>query len=466
MQQVDIAAPHDKDLEEAVLAALLTNKALLLDISGILDEKVFYVQKHRYICQAIAQLGKDDRPVDLLTVSMQLNRMGRIKDIGGVDALSRLASKASGLTSTSYHYRVLMELALRREMILAARQLLGKAHNLSQDVFDTHRWMLDRLSEMDKPSGDYTPSCAKEAARETIALVDNPEGEKRFYPIGDKNIDQVLATAPSNLVNISGKSGVGKTSFAAMWARGLLESYPSEVAFCWYTMEDEASKLIMGFVSARFKLTYDQMLGRNFVLSPEDKTRVAEAVKAFSGYDVEFFERPEHIGGIKNHFRRFCSQRPGKFNILIVDNISKLRDYQANRFKAISSDVDDYIAGELHDLFTNLKKNHRLSIWYLHHLGKEQLSRTNLMAGYRPWEGAVKGSTSLRDIATQGILINRPGEFDDLVRQFKGTGYYQPIQKLIVCQVYKNRNAQTGLLRYFADLGLKIFYPIKGAKPF
>lgn len=459
MPEIDIAMPHDKDLEEAVLASLLTNKALLANIGGILNEKAFYFQQHRYVCRAMIVLFNQDKPVDLLTVSMQLTKMGKLEDIGGAYSLTNLASKASGLMGTAFHYHILMELALRREMILAARQLINKAADLSRDAFDTQKWILNRLSDVQQWVEEKGAVRSRDAALDTITLLENPEGEKRFFPIGDKGIDNVLGTAPGNLVNISGKSGAGKTTFTSFWARELLKKYHTEVALCWYSMEDEASKLIMGFVSAELRLTYDELMGKNHALSPQDKSRIEQAIKTFSGYDVEFFERAEHVNGIKNHFRRFCLQRPGKFNILIIDNISKLRDYQVHRFKAISSEIDDHIATELYDLFTTLKKDFRVSLWFLHHLGKEQLSRSHLMEGYRPREDSIKGSTSLRDIATQGILINRPGEFEDVLRHYKDTVYYEPLQKLVICQVFKNRNGQVGFLRYFADLGLKIFYP-------
>ena len=460
MPQIDDVLPHDKNLEEAVLSAVINNSSARTSIKALLNPGVFYCEAHRIICQAILALVDGEKPVDLLTVSSVISTMGQLEKVGGVYGLTVLAGNADVSGSIEYHFRILQELHLRRVLILLTRQAERKAFDLSDDIFDSYQWLVSQLTNTERKVGVDAAFDAKAACEEINEIVQGEAGEKRFYPIDDPGIDGIIMTSPGNLVNISGKSGAGKTSFVSYWARQLLSTYPNEVAFCWYTMEDEASKIIMNFISPELKLTHSQMHGKNYELSALEKEYINHAAKTYGSYDIEFFQKPAFISHIKAHFERFCAQRPGKFNILIIDNTAKLKDYQAHRFKSFTGDIDDHIASELFDLFSAVKQGFTVNIWCLHHLSKEQLSQANFTEGYRPREANIKGSTSLRDVATQGILINRPGEFLDVVQLYKDSEFHAPIQHLMILEVFKNRNGELGFFRYFADLGFKIFYAL------
>ena len=138
-----------------------------------------------------------------------------------------------------------------------------------------------------------------------------------------------------------------------------------------------------------------------------------------------------------------------------------LKDNGAYRFRSKGVEVDDHIAGQIQNAFTSTKNDYDINIWFLHHLTKEQLAKSNFVEGYRPREDQIKGSTRLRDVATQGILIHRPGDgFPDITKHYKETDYEGPISKLMIGEVFKNRDGHTGFFRYFANLDYKIFFPI------
>lgn len=452
--------PHSADLEKAVLGSIIMAQMALIQILPVLRTNVFYIPKHQLICDAILSLTKKNQNVDILTVSEELKKLGTIDDVGGTFYLLDITTNLYSSHNVDQHYHILLEYYYKRELISIGQQAAIKGFDSTQDVFELFEWINSELEEINSSIGASAFSNVDKVFVETMEIIDNKTTKVTFYPIDDPGIDNILMLSPSNLLNISGKSGSGKTTLTAHMAFSLLKKYKKKIAICWYTMEDSPSKILMNYISPSMKLTNAQMHGKNYNLSVKEKEKIKSESKNFLDFDIEFFSKPAFIGHIKTHFQRFCTNRPNKFNILIIDNVMLLKDNHQYRFKGKGTDVDDHIANQIQDIFTQTKADYDINVWFIHHLTKEQLAKSNFIEGYRPREDQIKGSTRYRDVCTQGILINRPVEFPDIVKHYKETEYQEAIKYLMIGEVYKNRDGNTGFFRYFANLDYKIFFPI------
>ena len=66
--------PQARELEEAVLGALMLEKDAYSIVSEILKPECFYEKAHEKIYAAIVDLALSQRPVDMLTVTEQLKK--------------------------------------------------------------------------------------------------------------------------------------------------------------------------------------------------------------------------------------------------------------------------------------------------------------------------------------------------------------------------------------------------------
>src|SRR5690606_41601992 len=82
--------PQALDLEEAVLGALMLEKDALSVVIDILKPETFYSEAHNKIFEAITNLFQKSSPVDILTVSAELRKMGSLELIGGAYYLTQL----------------------------------------------------------------------------------------------------------------------------------------------------------------------------------------------------------------------------------------------------------------------------------------------------------------------------------------------------------------------------------------
>src|SRR5580704_18730597 len=64
--------PQAKDLEEAVLGAIMLEKSAFDTVAEILKPEHFYVESHQQIFKAMQSLTQKSQPIDILTVSEEL----------------------------------------------------------------------------------------------------------------------------------------------------------------------------------------------------------------------------------------------------------------------------------------------------------------------------------------------------------------------------------------------------------
>ncbi len=135
--------PQALELEEAVLGALMLEKSALNAVVEFLKPEHFYSESHREIYSSIIQLFKSSEPVDMRTVVNQLRKDGKIELVGGAYYIAELTSKVSSAANIEYHARVIIEMAIKRDLIQIASQVHQDAYEDTSDVFE----LLDKTAQ-------------------------------------------------------------------------------------------------------------------------------------------------------------------------------------------------------------------------------------------------------------------------------------------------------------------------------
>ena len=101
--------PQALDLEESVLGALMLEKDALTDVIDILRPENFYKDANKEIYQAIIDLFNNSEPVDLLTVTAQLKKNGKLDFVGGSYYVSQLTTRVNSASNIEYHSRIILQ---------------------------------------------------------------------------------------------------------------------------------------------------------------------------------------------------------------------------------------------------------------------------------------------------------------------------------------------------------------------
>ena len=225
-----------------------------------------------------------------------------------------------------------------------------------------------------------------------------------------------------------------------------------DIAICWHAYEDSPQTLILKYISNKTYIELKTLKGKTKnTINDRMKAHISTLQNEINNYDIEFEYKSKKVSEINKHFSTFCADRPGKFCILVIDNIMKLNDQKQSKAQ---TQIDDDIARDIGDIF-NDTKDYKRSIFLLHHVTKDSINKENLKYGYRLGKGSTKGSSRYEDIATQLLLISFPKLHPDLVSCYKD--YEELLNNLWILDVPKNRDGNLGHIRYFADLNYNIF---------
>lgn len=135
--------PQATDLEEAVLGAIMLERPALPAVERFLKPEHFYPEPHQIIYNACKFLFAAGEPVDMRTVVFQLRKAGKIEQIGGAAYIAELTSKVSSAANIEYHARIIIEMAIKRRLILMSGSVLAGAYDDTQDCFE----LLDAAEE-------------------------------------------------------------------------------------------------------------------------------------------------------------------------------------------------------------------------------------------------------------------------------------------------------------------------------
>src|ERR1700704_6125038 len=75
--------PQAKELEEAVLGAIMLEKSAFDTVVEILKPECFYIEGHQRIFKAMQGLAQKSQPIDILTVVEELKTREELEVVGG-----------------------------------------------------------------------------------------------------------------------------------------------------------------------------------------------------------------------------------------------------------------------------------------------------------------------------------------------------------------------------------------------
>jgi hypothetical protein len=127
--------PQAVDLEESVVGAVLIEKEAIKKVIPFLLPKHLYSEPNQIIYQACINLHERNEPVDMRLVVMELRRLGKIEAVGGVSYIAELTSKLSSAANIEFHARIVLEMAIKREIIVMSGKLLRDGYEDSKDCF-------------------------------------------------------------------------------------------------------------------------------------------------------------------------------------------------------------------------------------------------------------------------------------------------------------------------------------------
>lgn len=309
--------PQAIDLEEVVLGALMIDKKGVDEVIDILHAEVFYKQAHQHIFEAIYNLFEDSQPVDLLTVSTQLKKLGKLDLAGGEFYLIQLTQKVSSSAHIEFHARIILQKYIQRSLIKISNEIIEESYNEGTDVFDLLDTAEAKLYEVTQGNIKRSSETAQNLviqAKKRIEEIANKEGLSGV-PSGFSKLDQLTSGwQPSDLIIIAARPGMGKTALTLSMARNMAVEHNIPVAF--FSLEMSSVQLITRLISSETQLSSEKLRTGN--LEKHEWEQLNVKVKGLEKAPLFIDDTPSlSIFDLRAKARRLSSQHGIK--LIIVD---------------------------------------------------------------------------------------------------------------------------------------------------
>lgn len=207
------------DAEASVLGGCILHPCALRDLDLETDD--FFDMRHRVVWQAMRNLEAKNKPIDTLTLEIEIDQAGKLAAIGGPAFFGELALRVPTADNVLEYAKHIRDEHTRRKVLVAAAEVVELARGGTMGGEELLEQATTRLGAIDGATPEHTFEIGELAARR-LADVERfaqelAAGRQALSgaPTGIAELDAKIGGYQYGIVNlIAGRPGMGKSSAA------------------------------------------------------------------------------------------------------------------------------------------------------------------------------------------------------------------------------------------------------------
>lgn len=421
-----------KEVEQAVLGALMIEKTAIHEVIDILtSEEFFYLEEHKVIYSCVLAMEASNTPIDLLTLNEYISSNGKSKEVGGISYLVELTNKVNSSAHIGYHSRLIMQHWIKRRTSFISLTANSKALDVSEDCFTVLDELQAGIDGIKNKTISSKPISLNESIAKNIKIFSEIKnnGGLLGVPTGIIEIDRKTGGAiGGDLVLVGARPGAGKSALKLILAHNAVVNFGIPSAT--FDYEDSDKQNDSRLIAMNTGYDYgDVMQGKSHV----DFDFVASQMAKID-YSQNYFEYVNcqlHVlvSKIKMYVRKH------KVGVVFINQLSFIKVNQ-------SFQREDQMIGFISGTLKQLAKELNIPIYLFVQLNRDIDSRPDV----RPYKADIRLASKLEEDADTIILLTRPEGypfFRDGIKPYYYQGDIFDHQGKILIDYCKCRNGVT-----------------------
>lgn len=340
MSDSPIVPPQNVEAESSLLGALLLDSDAIVKVADILSPADFYEERHARIYEAALTLYNRHSPIDVLTLSDQLQNTGMIDVVGGAQYLSELTTLVPTAAHADKYAEIIAQKAIRRRLIKASQAITNLGYDEAQslqDLIESAESTLFEVSEKHVKQDIYSIENILSSSFDRLDELHKDKGKLRGVPTGYKDLDNVLAgLQPSDLIILAARPSMGKTALALNLAHNV--AVKAKMPVLLFSLEMSKEQLVDRMLAAEAGVNAWNLRTGN--LTDQDFEKIGQAMGTLSEAEIYIDDSPGiTVSDMRTKARREAHKRP--VGLIIVDYLQLMSgggrfSGDANRVQEIS----------------------------------------------------------------------------------------------------------------------------------
>lgn len=381
--------------EKALLSFAITDNLLCEPIFKEIKPEDFYSYKNRIIAQTILNLMKNNTPVDVVQIVLEMKRTNTVIECPEV-YLSSVMALSFKVSNWKWYLKEIKRLSLERYKEVVA-QRIKQQEDSEEDIklLTKIQNEIDKLSVKEISLEDYSKALKKDLTE-----------DRQLIRTGFMSIDR-SAMAGGDWVVIAARPGVGKSILVGNMVNRFLKDGLKCLV---YTTEMTQEQYLLRQVCMDYGLFFYGL--RNGIADEEQKE---EALKAIDKYLGKYRDRLIYSQILRptsdDIIREIETNKP---NVVVIDNMSSVKLTSKMTNKA------DKIGEYMEEVKECVVKNKILALIVCHiNREAERGGGNKIQSGYATYENLankepnlynLKDSGKIEELANKAILMWNEGE--------------------------------------------------------
>ncbi len=278
--------PQNKEAEMSILGVCFLNKSALEKVVEEVNESMFYNDANKKIFKALENLYKNGTPIDITTVTDELDKQKNLNAIGGLDYLSEVIDSVVNASNVDSYIKIVKEKAIRRNLIDAATDIITESYEEEKDLsttLDQAERKVALVARARTTSEFITIKDALRRAQENIEILARNKSVITGLETGFYDLDKATSGLhESELIIIAARPGMGKTAFALNLAVNAAKT--TEKAIAIFNLEMSADQLVNRMISAVGSIEADKL--KTGMLNNTDWKKFNEAMSQLADTNI------------------------------------------------------------------------------------------------------------------------------------------------------------------------------------
>ena len=212
--------PYNRDAEMALLGCFLIDSEVASDIVEELVEDDFYQESHKYILRAMKKVFNSHKPIDLVTVSDELETDGSLEKAGGIVYLTELTQITPSSANYKSYYEIVKRDSTNRRLIRASRKIIENSMSATdgKSAIAFAEKEVYGISQSAERSALLGMNDGEDVIGKVIEKFEKLQSDPNAYrgiPTGYKRLDKMTHGLQAGaLIVLAARPGMGKTSLA------------------------------------------------------------------------------------------------------------------------------------------------------------------------------------------------------------------------------------------------------------
>ncbi|MCR5289844.1 MAG: replicative DNA helicase [Treponema sp.] len=214
----DKIPPHNLEAEEATLGALLLDWGAMSDVVTLLRPEKFYSLQNRIIFEALLELFNQNIHGDIVALTEQLTKVGKLDQAGGAAYIAALTDKVPTSANVTYYAGIVLEQSMRRDLIKVSDEMKATAFDdtkKTSDVMENAEKQIFALSDKNQTTQVHEMKTLVPTLIQTIEERYKNKNGFTGIPSGFNKLDTMTSGfQDSELIIIGARPSMGKTALA------------------------------------------------------------------------------------------------------------------------------------------------------------------------------------------------------------------------------------------------------------